>query len=129
MDIVKIAGMGLIAAILAKTIKDSQMNYGFQVSIAASVIILALICSGIPQVVRVFQSFTDVAGMDKLFINILLKIIGITYIADLIAELCRDSGETAIANKVELAGKVAILLVATPIFESVLKLFKNLIGV
>ena len=127
MDIVKVAGIGLVAAILAITVKKMRPELGFQISIAAGVVILLMICTSIQPVLNLFKSLSSSAGINDFYINTILKIIGIAYVADLVSELCRDADESAIASKVELAGKVAILVVAAPLFDSVLKLINQMI--
>ena len=126
MDIIKVAGIGLAAAALAITVKNQRPELGFQISVAGGVVILMIVCSSLTPVLNLFQELTKSAGMDKFYVGVVLKIIGISYVSDMVSELCRDAGEEAIASKVELAGKVGILLVATPLFGMLLKLIQQM---
>ena len=64
-------------------------------------------------------SFTAISGEE---IKILLKVLGLGYIVSLASDICNDSGQSALANKIETAGRLAILLVSLPLFEKVLKI-------
>ena len=68
------------------------------------------------------NSYAQKVNIDLVYFSTLLKIIGIAYIAEFGAEVCRDAGEGAIASKVELAGKVIIIILAVPIITSLLDL-------
>jgi len=122
MDIIKVAGIGLVAAVLALTVKNQRPDMGFQISIAAGVVIVLIVCTNLSPVLNFFQSLTRFSGMDNFYVGIILKIIGISFVSDMVSDLCTDAGEEAIGKKVELAGKVGVLLVALPLFDSLLKL-------
>lgn len=55
------------------------------------------------------------------FLGILLKITGIAFLTEFAVSVCKDSGETAIASKVDLGGKVIIIAISIPIISSLLE--------
>ena len=63
----------------------------------------------------------------KSYFPIIIKVLSIAYITEFTAQLCKDSGETSIASKVELAGKIVIFCVAIPVFISILNLVEQLL--
>ncbi|HEY8552693.1 MAG TPA: stage III sporulation protein AD, partial [Thermaerobacter sp.] len=81
----------------------------------------------IAAIIRVLQEVADRADLDARYTATLLKIVGVAYLAEFGAQLCRDAGESALAAKVELAGKVVILLLAVPILMAVLELLIGLL--
>lgn len=121
-DILQIVGIGIIATIIILVIKASRPEFAIQVSIITGIAILLLVVGKIGAIVDLLNSFTGKINIDVAYITILLKIIGIAYISEFGAEVCRDAGESSIASKVELAGKVIIMTLAVPIITSLLDL-------
>jgi len=127
MDIFRIVGIGFVAAVMALLVKQHRPELAIQISIAAAVIIFFQIA---PYFLGIVQMFNDLSGrlaVDIRFFEIVLKIIGIAYITGLGAELCRDAGENAIAAKIELAGKILLLVMSMPIVHSLISLVTNLL--
>jgi stage III sporulation protein AD len=88
---------------------------GIKVPIANFTVLLA-------PVIDLIKIYSGRANIDIQYLPALLKIIGIAYIVEFGAEICRDAGENAIASKIELAGKVLIAIMAIPIITSLLEL-------
>jgi stage III sporulation protein AD len=96
------------------------------VSIATGLLIFIIIVVKLSAVIDFLQTFSKRADIDSTYINILLKIVGIAYIAEFGAEVCKDAGESSVASKIELAGKVTIVILAVPIITSLLDLVVKL---
>lgn len=122
MEIVQIAALGMIAAVLIVIVKSNKPEIAIIISIAAGVLIFFLIISRLATVISLLEDYSKRVNIDSIYITTLLKIIGIAYIAEFGAEVCRDAGETNIASKIELAGKVTIVALAVPIITSLLEL-------
>lgn len=128
MDIFNIAGIAVIVAAIAVLLRQNRKEYAMLVSLGAGIIILVYVILKAVPAFTVLQNLLSGSGVNSEYIKILLKSLGICFIAQLASDACRDAGETAIASKVELAGKFAVLLVALPLFEQVAKLVTNLIA-
>ncbi len=126
MDILQIVCIGIIAVILSVTIKQQKPEIALQVSIATGLLIFILIVVKLSAVIEFIKTFSRKADIDPTYITILLKIVGIAYIAEFGAEVCKDAGESSIASKIELAGKVIIVILAVPIISSLLDLVVKL---
>ncbi|HYG59824.1 MAG TPA: stage III sporulation protein AD [Symbiobacteriaceae bacterium] len=126
MDIAKIVGIGLMAGILISLLRQHKPELAMQLSIATGAMIFLLMVSRVMHVVDVLQSLGDKAKVDAAHMGTVLKIIGIAYVADFGSQVLQDAGEKSIASKVEMAGKVIIMLLAIPIIlaivDSVLRL-------
>lgn len=128
MLVFKIAALAVIAAILAVLLKRYRPEIALQVSIAAGLLILFAV---IEQVTGIMESILGIAesfGLATSYLNIIFKVIGISYIAQFAAQTCRDAGEGAIAEKVELAAKILLLTLALPIVTELLQLVSSLIS-
>jgi len=128
MDIFRIVGIGVIAAVLALVVKQHRPELAIQISIVAAILIFLSIAPYFMGIIRMFEDLTDQLSIDVRFFDIVLKIIGVAYIAQLGAELCRDAGEGAIASKIELAAKVILLVMAMPIVYSLISLITGLLN-
>lgn len=122
LEILQIIGLAIIATVVILVIKAQKPEMAVQVSIATGIIIFLLIASKLSAVIDYLRSFTEKVNIDLVYFTTLLKIIGIAYIAEFGAEVCKDAGETSIASKIELAGKVIIIVMAVPIITSLLEL-------
>jgi stage III sporulation protein AD len=122
MEIFQIVAIGLIASILAVLLKDHRPEIALQISVVTGLIILVLI---IFKLVSVFEALNNLASridVDIVYLSTIFRIIGIAYVAEFGAQVCRDAGESSIASKIELAGKVIIMVLAVPILMALLDL-------
>jgi len=122
MDILQVVGLGIVATILTIIIKKDRPEIALLISIMAGISIFLLSVSKLSAILELLNTFTQKINIDARYINTLFKIIGIAYIAEFGAEVCKDAGETSIASKIELAGKLIIAALAFPIIASLLEL-------
>ncbi len=127
MDIFKIAGIGLAAAVLAVFIKNWKPELAMQVSLVATVIIFASVLPYLKILIDMLKDISVQAGIEVRYISIILKVIGIAYVAQFAAELCYDAGESAVASKIEVAGKVIIMTISMPVIYSLLEVVNEII--
>lgn len=121
MDIIKIIGIGLIALIIIVILKQYKPEFAMYVSLAAGVLIFLLIATKISGIIDVLKSIASKASINSEFIMLLIKITGIAILTEFAVSICKDSGETSIANKVDLGGKVIIMSMSIPIMSSLLE--------
>ncbi len=127
MDIIQIIGVGLIGTILTIILKDYRQEYALITALITGAFVLIIITGQIEPVINIMDSMIYTAGMSGGYSQILFKTIGICFITEVAVDTCKDFGNTAIGKKLELAGKVAILIVAIPLFTSLLELAQSLI--
>ena len=125
---VAIVGIAVVAAILSAVLKRYHKEYGIIVTIAAGVIILFSLLAEISPAVSQISVLLDSAGVGEEYTQILFKSLGICFLAQFAADSCRDAGESALAFKVELAGRLAIVLLALPLFQNIAEMALSLIG-
>ena len=126
MDILQIVCIGIIAVTLSATIKAQRPEIALQVNIITGIIIFLVVAVKLSVVIEFIEDFSKKADIDFTYITILLKIVGIAYIAEFGAEVCKDAGESSIASKIELAGKVTIMILSVPIISSLLEMVVKL---
>lgn len=122
-------GIALVAMILCVLLKGYRPEYSVFLSLAAGIIILLMALDALTPMMGTLFQLIELSGQGKEAFSILLKSLGVCFITQLAADACRDAGEGAIASKVELAGKVVILLLAMPLFEQIITVATSLMTV
>ena len=121
MDIIKMIGVGLIALMIIVIVKQYRPEFVLYVSLAAGVLILVLIMDKMEAIVDLLTTLSNKTTLNNEFLVLLIKITGIAFLTEFAVSICKDSGETAIANKVDLGGKVIIISMSIPIIASLLE--------
>lgn len=121
MDIIKIIGIGFIAVIIIILIKQYRPEFAIYVSIGAGILIFSIIAGKFSGIIEVLKSFTNKTSINNEFLTLLIKITGIAILTEFAVSICKDSGESAIASKVDLSGKVIIMSMSIPIMASLLE--------
>lgn len=121
MEIIQIISFALIAAFLAAVLREQKPMFAMLIAAAAGVAIFLRMSVYLASVLELLLDMTLQANISLVYLNTLLKIIGIAYIAEFGSQICRDAGESVIAGKVEFAGKLLILVMAMPLLTAVLE--------
>jgi stage III sporulation protein AD len=123
MDIVQIVGIGIISTILIVLLRQSNKpEFALLVSAITGMIIFLMVIDKIRYVVETLSSLSRSVNMEFTYFSTILKIIGIAYIVEFGAQISRDAGENAVASKIELGGKVIMMVLAMPIILALLDL-------
>lgn len=120
MEIVKIITIGLIAGLIAVLLKNEKPEIALQVSLAAGIVIFLLMISKLTLVIQAMQEIANRININVVYLNTILKIVGIAYLASFGVEICKDAGQHSIAGKIEFAGKILIITLAIPILMAVM---------
>lgn len=121
MEIIKIIGIGLVALILIIILKQYKPEFTIYVSLLAGALILVLIFSKISGIIELINNLTNKISIHKEFVTLLVKITGIAILTEFAVSICKDSGETAIASKVDMGGKVIMVSMTIPIMAGLLE--------
>jgi stage III sporulation protein AD len=127
LEILQVVALGLIVAVFAVLLRRERPEMAMILALGFGVIVFLMVLNKLGAIITVFQDVTRRAQVDELYLTTLLKILGIAYIAEFGAQVCRDSGEGTVANKIELAGKVLIMILALPIFVAILEAIMRLL--
>lgn len=122
METFKIAAIGIVSALLAITLKKNHPELSASIGIACGVIIFSSIAGSFFSIIDEFRFIIEKSGLSPVYFKTILKISGIAYITKFASEICRDSGENAIASKIEFGGKISILALTIPIIGDFLNL-------
>lgn len=126
MNITGITLGAVCISVLALCVKNMKSEMGHIITIVAVAGIMAALMPYIIKVVASVKELSSYSAMGERYLEPILKITGIAYLSQIGAELCRDSGEQALAGKVETAGKIAIGVITIPIAREA---FEIIIGI
>lgn len=127
MEMMRVVGLGLVAAALIVVIRQQRPEMGLMLSLVAGLLIFALVLGRISDMLDIFQTLASKAEVNLLYLGLVIKILGITYLAEFGIQICKDAGENAIASKIEFAGKVFILVLAMPLLGGIFDFIVGLI--
>lgn len=122
MEIIQIVFLGIVASILYIVVKDMNESFAFFIVILTGIIILLFLLQKLSTIFFMIERLGEKAGVEGLYLETILKIIGIAYITELGANITKDAGLESVASKIELAGKIFILLLAVPIITAVIEM-------
>lgn len=114
MEAARIAAVGVVAAVLAITVRKTNPEIAVQISIATGILIFLMVMSYITEAVKFVSDFAARMGSAYTGITIVLKVVGIAYICEFAVQALKDAGENAIASKVEFGGKIIIVVLTLP---------------
>ena len=121
MDIVKIIGVGLISLIIIIIVRQYKPEFTLYVSLLAGAIILVFIMDKLDGIITLLTTLSNKTAINNEFLTLLIKITGIAFLTEFAVSICKDTGETAIANKADMGGKVIIVSMSIPIISSLLE--------
>lgn len=117
---IKVVGIVLTALIINIVLKNYSKEFTFLINIVCTIIIFTLISKDLKGIVNRLTSISNEISVLLPYIKIMLKILGISMIAQLLSDLCRDNGENTLANQTELSAKIIILVTALPLFTTIM---------
>ena len=120
MWIIAAAAAGLVGTVLALILGQYRPEFRMLVTAAVTLLLMAMVLEQLSPVLEQLRSTMELTGLTGDYATILFKAVGICLLTQLAGDVCRDSGESSIASKIELAGRTAILLTAMPLIQEVL---------
>ncbi len=128
MAVLQLVGIAFVTAVAAILLKETKPEIAFAVTIAGGIILLLFVFDLFRDSISIFGDIAAKTGIDEIFLKILLKMVGIGYLVEFSSGILADFGQNSLADKLTFCGKVIILILALPIFEQVLALISDLLG-
>lgn len=128
MNIVGLIGIALISALLSIVLKKYNPEYSMVISIVTGIFLISKMFAYVTIIVGNVKGLIASSGLPSEYVMIMFKALGICFLTQFSADSCNDAGENALASKVEFIGKIAIILIAMPLLEEIIKVVNKLIG-
>ena len=121
MDIIKIVGIAFVTLIIVIILRQYKPEFAVYASMLGGAIIILLSLGKLEGIINLLENLASKTAINGEFLAILIKITGIAFLTEFATSVCKDSGETAIANIVDLGGKIIIIAISIPIISQLLE--------
>ncbi len=118
--------LGVAGIFAALIIKKDKPEYASLIILVVSFFIAIRVLGILENVIREIEDWKTILGSHSAYLNLLLKLIGITYICDFAANLCKDSGYSALGNHIELFGKIAVMAAGFPVIRIMVDMLEEM---
>ncbi len=127
MEVIKIVGIGLTALIIIILLKQYKPEFAIYISLLTGVLILLLVMDKLTGIINLLQTLITKTSINSTFLTLLIKITGIAFLSEFAVSICKDSGEAAIASKIEIGTKIIIISMSIPIISSLLEIILKIL--
>lgn len=127
MEVIKIVGVSIFAVIMIIILKSYRPEMALVLSIITGIGIMLYAISKMSSVINVLNDLVSKSGVNTDFLLIIIKVIGIAYIVEFGKNVCIDAGQSSIATKLEMAGKVVIVVLTIPLISSLVNVLVGLV--
>ena len=121
MNMIQIAILGVVGILLAVQLKQEKAEVGIYLCIGISLIIFWEAVGHLELLVGTISEIGTFINIDSSYVTTLVKMLGITYVAEFSSGICKDAGYQTIAVQIEMFGKITILVLSLPILMALLK--------
>lgn len=120
MNVFNVVGFAILSLVLVVVFKDVKKEWSVILTILSSVIILTFVITKLDTVISLLNDLVNKSGINKEYLTLILKVTGIAYLIELTKNMCVDAGSSSLATKIELAGKVVIVVLTLPLFTTII---------
>ena len=120
--------IGIGGVFLALLLKQQKSEYALYISLAAAVLILFFSVNRLQIVMETIETIESYIQVDGGLVKILIKMTGITYVAEFASGICKDAGFSAVGNQIEMFGKFSIMSVSVPVLLALIETVEGFIG-
>lgn len=128
MEFVKIGALAVLGVLLGIQFKSGKQEYGIYIGVVICLLIFSCTAAYMGQVQQQMAMLWGHLSSGSRYFTILFKVVGITWLCEFVAGICRDSGFSAVAAQIELFGKIAILFAGMPVFLSLVETIAGFVG-
>ncbi len=128
MNIFSIIGIAIISTAICILLKEYKPEFAMVVSLACGILLFSMIIVSLLPAFKTMSDLMQKAQINTTYTTAIIKTLGVCYVTQLASDSCKDAGQTAIASKVELSGKVFIVIISLPLFEDLIEIAFSLIN-
>lgn len=126
-EMIKVGMIGILGVLLAVQFKAHKPEYGLLIGFAISILIFGYSIGQVEALLGQFRTLGDYLGSAKGYLSVLVKVIGITYICEFSAGICKDAGFGALSEQIQIWGKLAVVFAGLPVLFAVIEQIHGLI--
>ena len=126
MNIISLAILAIISGIFAVSFKSIKSEYGILICVAVCILLFVFGVNKLTVIVEGIEIIKSYISIDSAYINIIIKIVGISYICEFSSDVCKDCGYGAMANQIQIVGKLTVVTISLPV---IITLFETVSGI
>ena len=126
--LVAAVGVLLCASVLATVLRGHRPEWALGLTVVAGGLVVGLLLKELTPLLSAVRQMLTVGGLSDTALSVVLRAAGVCFVTQWAADTCRDAGQSALAGKAELVGRVLLLLMTVPLFEQVLTLVTGVVG-
>lgn len=126
-EVIKVGAFGIVGVMLALQFKGQKPEYSMYIGFALSILIFCYVLKRAEVIMLQLDIIRKFLGSAEGYLSILLKVIGITYICEFSASICKDAGYVAVADQIEILGKLSVMLAGLPILFSMIEQIQSFV--
>lgn len=128
MEIIRISVIGIAGVVLAMLVKEAKPEYAFYLTFAAGVALLLFSAGRLSDLLGSIREIQQYLPIENTYMDLLLKMVGITYVGQFSASICRDAGYGSVAGQIELFARLCVLAISMPILTALLETIHEFLG-
>ncbi len=125
-EIVKISMLGIVGVLIAIQFKIQKPEYSIYIGMGIALLIFWYALQAVATVLERLQGLEQYLGSAKTYLKLLLKVVGISYLCEFSASICKDAGFSTVAEQIEVLGKLSVLLAGLPVLFAVVEQLQQL---
>lgn len=126
--LVTAVGVLLCGGLLSAVLRTQRPELAVCLSLLAGVLVMGMLLRQVSPLVAALRRMTALGGVGENHLGVVLRGAGICLVTQLAADTCRDAGDSALAGKAELTGRMLLLLLAVPLYEEILSLVVGVVA-
>lgn len=126
---IKILGVSFVSAALYGIVKKYCPEYAILTEAGGVILVLIFAYPYIKEIIDFYYEYTEFGGISSDYIKVVIKTVGIAVLTQFSSDVCKDSGQTALANKIELAGKLMMSVLAIPLAKTIIEVAVSIIDI
>lgn len=123
----QVFGIAAVCLLLAVFLKSQNKMFALLVTLGGAVLIFLISSDAAFNVFDVLSDIEDSAGYTGTYVTMMLKVLGISIVTQVVCDICRDNGESALASQTEIASKIMVLAMLLPLFQTVIQIVTGLV--
>lgn len=123
----QVIGIAAVCLLLAVFLKSQNKMFALLVTLGGAVLIFLISSDAAFNVFDALSDIEDSAGYTGTYVTMMLKVLGISIVTQVVCDICRDNGESALASQTEIASKIMVLAMLLPLFQTVIQIVTGLV--
>lgn len=123
----QVFGIAAVCLLLAVFLKSQNKMFALLVTLGGAVLIFLISSDAAFNVFDALSDIEDSAGYTGTYVTMMMKVLGISIVTQVVCDICRDNGESALASQTEIASKIMVLAMLLPLFQTVIQIVTGLV--